>query len=95
MLLTEVQLKSISHLGEELVKVNQFQLLYLFSLKPEIEGMTIFDDNYLYSAYAVIFKTVAISKIIFQVFIATVPKHIVNELKKILKAFFGIILPLR
>ena len=28
----------------------------------------------------VIFKTIAISKIVFQAFIATVPKHIVNEL---------------
>ena len=31
----------------------------------------------------VIFKTIAISKIVFQAFIATVPKHIANELKKI------------
>ena len=36
----------------------------------------------------VIFKTIAISKIVFQAFITTVPKHIVNELKKIQKAFF-------
>ena len=42
-----------------------------------------------------IFKTIAISKIIFQAFIATVPEHIVNELKEIQKAFFGIILLLR
>ena len=35
----------------------------------------------------VIFKTIAISKIVFQAFITTVPKHIVNELKKIQKAF--------
>ena len=31
----------------------------------------------------VIFKTIAISKIVFQAIITTVPKHIVNELKKI------------
>ena len=36
----------------------------------------------------VIFKTIAISKIVFQTFITTVPKHIVNELKKLQKAFF-------
>ena len=30
-----------------------------------------------------IFKTIAISKIVFQSFIATVPKHIINELEKI------------
>ena len=35
----------------------------------------------------VIFKTIAISKIVFQAFITTAPKHIVNELKKIQKAF--------
>ena len=35
----------------------------------------------------IIFKTIAISKIIFQSFITTVPKHIVNELEKIQKAF--------
>ena len=33
------------------------------------------------------FKTIAISKIVFQSFITTVPKHIINELKKIQKAF--------
>ena len=36
----------------------------------------------------VIFKTIAISKIVFQAFITTVPKYIVNELKKIQNAFF-------
>ena len=36
----------------------------------------------------VIFKTKVISKIVFQTFITTVPKHITNELKKIQKAFF-------
>ena len=35
----------------------------------------------------VIFKTIAISKIVFQSFIITVQKHIINELKKIQKAF--------
>ena len=34
------------------------------------------------------FKTIAISKIVFQVFITTVPKVIVNELRKIQKVFF-------
>ena len=34
----------------------------------------------------VIFKTIAISKIIFQSFIKTVSKHIINELEKIQKA---------
>ena len=34
----------------------------------------------------VIFKTIAISKIVFQAFITTVPKHIFNELKKIQNA---------
>ena len=36
----------------------------------------------------VVFKTIVISKIVFQAFITTVPKHIVNELKKIQKTFF-------
>ena len=36
----------------------------------------------------VIFKTIAISKIVFQAFITTVPKYIVNELKQIQKVFF-------
>ena len=35
-----------------------------------------------------IFKTIVISKIVFQAFITTVPKHIVNELKKNTKSFF-------
>ena len=43
----------------------------------------------------VIFKTIAISKIVFQTFITIVPKHIFNELKKIQNVFFGIILLLR
>ena len=36
----------------------------------------------------VIFKTTATSKIVFESFIRTVPKHIVNELKQIQKDFF-------
>ena len=35
-----------------------------------------------------IFKTVSISKIVFQSFIVTVPKHIINELEKTQKTFF-------
>ena len=35
----------------------------------------------------VLFKTIEISKIVFQSFITTVPKHIINELEKIQKAF--------
>ena len=38
----------------------------------------------------VIFKTIAISKIIFQSFITTIPKHIVNVLKKYKSLFSGI-----
>ena len=62
MLSTVVQLQNIFHLGEELVKVTQFQfflfilaleiLFILIKLKPEIGGMTIFDYSYFYSAYA-------------------------------------------
>ena len=37
----------------------------------------------------VIFKTTAISKFVFQAFITTVPKHIVNELKKKYKWLFS------
>ena len=37
----------------------------------------------------VIFKTIAISKTVFQAFITTAPKHIVNELKRIQKAFLS------
>ena len=36
----------------------------------------------------VIFKAITISKIVFQAFITTVPKHIANELTKIQKALF-------
>ena len=36
----------------------------------------------------VIFKTISISKIVFQAFVTAAPKHIVNELKKIQKDFF-------
>ena len=36
----------------------------------------------------VIFKTIALSKIVLKSFITTVPKHIVNELKKIQKSYF-------
>ena len=43
----------------------------------------------------VILKKIAISKIVFQAFITTVPKHTVNALKKYKKLFFGIILLLR
>ena len=35
----------------------------------------------------IIFKTIAISKIVFQSVITTVPKHVINELEKIQKAF--------
>ena len=35
----------------------------------------------------VIVKTIAISKIVFQSFMTTVPKHIINELEKMQKAF--------
>ena len=35
-----------------------------------------------------IFKIITISKISFQAFVTTVPKHIVNELRRIQKAFF-------
>ena len=43
----------------------------------------------------VIFKTIAISKIVFQAFITTVPKHIFNERKNIQNVFFEIIFLLR
>ena len=36
-----------------------------------------------------ILKIIAISKVVFQSFIATVPKHIINELEKIQKVFCG------
>ena len=36
----------------------------------------------------VTFKTIALSKMVLKSFITTVPKHIVNELKKIQKAYF-------
>ena len=35
----------------------------------------------------IIFKTLAISKIVFQSLITPVPRHIVNELEKLQKAF--------
>ena len=43
----------------------------------------------------VVFKTIVISKIVFQAFITTVPRHIVNEQKNTKSFFFGIILLLR
>ena len=36
----------------------------------------------------VIFETIAITKIVFRSFTSTLPKHIVNELKKNTKGFF-------
>ena len=36
----------------------------------------------------VIFKTIEVSKVVFQLFITTVPKYIVKELEEIEKAFF-------
>ena len=41
------------------------------------------------------FKIIAISKIVFQSFIATVPKYIINELEKMQKAFLWKTLLLR
>ena len=35
----------------------------------------------------VVFRKIALSKIVFQSFITTVPKHIINELEKMQKAF--------
>ena len=43
--------------------------------------------NFTLEGKIVIFKTIAISKVIFQSFIITVPKHIINEPQKIQKAF--------
>ena len=36
----------------------------------------------------VVFKTIAVSKIVFQALITTAPKHIANELKEIQKTLF-------
>ena len=44
-------------------------------------------SNFTLEGKIAIFKTIAISKIVFQSFILTVPKHIINELEKIQKAF--------
>ena len=53
MLLTVVQLQIISHFGYTPLFVLAWVILLIFiKSKPEIEGMTIFDYNYLYSAYA-------------------------------------------
>ena len=43
--------------------------------------------NFILEGKIAAFKTVAISKKIFQSFMATVPKHIINELEEIQKAF--------
>ena len=43
--------------------------------------------NLTLEAKIVIFKTIAISKIVFQSFITTVSEYVVNELEKIQKAF--------
>ena len=60
------------------------QILKIFKVrKLTLEGKT------------VIFRTIGISNIVFQAFITTVLKHIVNELKKYKRLFFGIILFLR
>ena len=60
------------------------QILKIFKVrKLTLEGKT------------VIFRTIEISNIVFQAFITTVLKHIVNELKKYKRLFFGIILFLR
>ena len=63
MLSTVVQILNIFDFGEELAKETKFQLFFLSILaleilfilikpKPEIEGLTIFDYHYRYSAYA-------------------------------------------
>ena len=44
------------------------------------------NENFTLEGKIVIFKT-ALSKIVFQSLITTVPRHIVNELKNIKKAF--------
>ena len=44
------------------------------------------NENFTLEGKIVIFKT-ALSKIVFQSLITTVPRHIVNELKNIQKAF--------
>ena len=61
-LLTEVQLQNIFHLEEEarqgdpisaFIFILALEILFiLIKAKPEIEGMTMFGYNYLYSAYA-------------------------------------------
>ena len=43
--------------------------------------------NLTLEAKIVIFKTIAISKIVFQSFITTVSEYVANELEKIQKAF--------
>ena len=53
MLLMVVQLQIISLFGYTPLFVLAWEMLLIFiKSKPEIEGMTIFDYNYLYSAYA-------------------------------------------
>ena len=38
----------------------------------------------------IIFKTIVISKIVFQLYITVIPKHIINDLEKVEKAFLWI-----
>ena len=45
------------------------------------------NENLTLKGKIVIFKTLAISKTVFQSLISTVPRHIINELQRIQKAF--------
>ena len=46
------------------------------------------NENLTLKGKTVIFKTLAISKTVFQSLISTVPRHITNELQRIQKVFF-------
>ena len=46
------------------------------------EDKDIYSINLALEGKIVIFKTIAISKIVFQSFITTLPKHVLNELEK-------------
>ena len=78
-------------LNIDMLKILGTHFSYNEKLKEEKNFCKIVTDMQQVFLKIVIFRTIAISKIVFQAFITSqhlLPKHIVNELKKIQKAFF-------
>ena len=72
--------------GMRSIDLNNYTLKILgthFSYNKKLkEDKDIYSINLALEGKIVIFKTIAISKIVFQSFITTLPKHVLNELEK-------------